>query len=542
MKKNYFWIVLLLSNIAFSQPTFNWAKSMGGTDNDRVSDVAADADGNSYVTGEFKSATFTAGSFSITKTASWDGFVTKYNASGQVQWVKGIFGSGSESPKSVDVDAGGNVYVLGTYTHTLTIGPLTLPSAQDSNIDCFLAKFDASGTPMWLKRIHSPSVEYATTVMVANDGNILITGGFQGLTFTVDDLVLNNANLVVDVGDIFLIKFDPNGNVIWGRREGGQGSDLGSAMACATDGSIYLTGYYGSQTMTVGTQTATNGSNQLNTWIWNGDIYVIKYDSNGTPLWLRAYQGPLHDFANAITLDGEENVVVSGNFNNNITIGTTLLSGTSQPMFMFKLNPAGEVQWANKMSTGDVKSKGMAHDAAGNILSLVDYNIASTFGGVQLPVNAEGGSFGIVKTNADGVVQWVKGEASILPQYGLSIATDPNGNIFTAVTFTSATFNFDQQMVTNTVSTMSDGAVAKIGTESLGVATFDQSDAFLYPNPADQMLYINGADNQLEVELYDANGRKLYECSNTNAIDVSGLSQGVYLIKTASGNHRFVKK
>lgn len=542
MKKRCFLIFsLIISTCAFSQPNFVWAKSVGGTDQDYVKRVCVDGAGNSFVIGEFSSNTFSAAPFSINKTAYSDGFLIKYNTLGEVQWLRGIFGSGFDEPSSVAVDDGGNVYVSGTYTNSLTIGSLTIPASNVNGNDCFLAKFNSSGTPLWLKKISSPSFEAPAKVIIANDGNILITGGFQGLTLQVDNLILNNINLNVDLNDIFLIKFDTDGNVIWGRREGGQGSDIGLALASSSDGSIYLCGYYGSQTMTVGNQTVNNGSNQLNQWVWNGDIYVIKYDSDGIPLWLKSFQGPAHDIANSIFLDSEENLILSGNFSTNVTFDSEELTGSSSPMYLLKLNSFGEVFWARNVSSGNVFSRELLLDSSNNIISAVTYSNIGSLGSITLPSNGTGLSFCIAKFNEEGIVQWTKtGRTS---SSSLSIDSDQNSNVYTTLNFTTSTSNFDEQVLTNVTSGWSDGAIAKLSLESLATESFDQLELSIYPNPVNNILYVESKKTEkLILELFDITGRKINEYENPTSINVSELSNGVYFIITNFKTYKFIKK
>ena len=67
--------------------TVEWAKSAGGASGDRGVATAVDAAGNSYVTGFYK-GTATFGSFTLTSAGSFDVFVAKYDAGGNVLWAQ----------------------------------------------------------------------------------------------------------------------------------------------------------------------------------------------------------------------------------------------------------------------------------------------------------------------------------------------------------------------------------------------------------------------------------------------------------------------
>ncbi|MBP5643881.1 MAG: choice-of-anchor J domain-containing protein [Bacteroidales bacterium] len=78
-------------------------------------------------------------------------------------------------------------------------------------------------------------------------------------------------------------------------------------------------------------------------------------------------------------------------------------------------------------------------------------------------------------------------------------------------------------------------------TEFLGVEDFDASHIAVYPNPVNDVIYINGVEDET-VSVYDAMGRLVMQQVYAGSLDVSGLSKGVYAITTGNGMMRFVKK
>ena len=146
-----FFYSLLLPTNAFSQ----WARSVGGSSNDYGRNIAVDASGNVYVTGDFYlGVDFDPGSGTTNLSAAdaQNVFFAKYNSSGELVWAKSVGGSSSATGRSIAVDGSENVYVTGYfYETTVDFDPgsgttnLT-PAGRD---DVFFAKYNSSGELVW---------------------------------------------------------------------------------------------------------------------------------------------------------------------------------------------------------------------------------------------------------------------------------------------------------------------------------------------------------------------------------------------------------
>ena len=114
-----------------------WAKQAGGTSSDRGYSIAVDDNGNSYVTGYFEeSATF--GATTLTSSGYEDIFVAKLNINGNWLWAKQAGGTSGDFGLSIAVDANGNSYVTGNFAESATFGTTTLTSSGYGDI--FVAK------------------------------------------------------------------------------------------------------------------------------------------------------------------------------------------------------------------------------------------------------------------------------------------------------------------------------------------------------------------------------------------------------------------
>jgi hypothetical protein len=364
-----------------------WAKSAGGSEDEYARDIAVDARGNVYVIGEFKSDSLTLGSTTLRRKGEGDFFrrsdifIVKYDPNGQVLWAKSVGGDDDEYAQSIAVDAGGNVYVTGKFeSDTLTFGPITLRKVGRVNI--FLVKYDPNGQVLWAKSAGTSEegkspVSHITTVDAS--GNVYLAGSFSSSTLTFGSTTLRNAG----ESDIFLVKYDPNGQVLWAKSVGGEGDEEPRGIAVDAQGNIYVTGYFGSSNLTIGSTTL---GNARGIWGHPFDIFVMKYGPDGQVVWAKSIGGWGDEGGEDITVDASGNIYVTGTFwSDSLIFGSTILRfGTNVwgratitvgdtryifvgAIFVVKYNPNGEVVWAKGISGGELYSRGIAVDARGNV-------------------------------------------------------------------------------------------------------------------------------------------------------------------------------
>ncbi len=258
-----------------------WAKSFGGTWEDQVRSISADASDNVYLTGDYNSQTISLGGYSLTNIGSWpssDIFLYKLNSTGNVLWARGFGGNYSESPQSVTTDTQGNVFITGCFwSNTISFGSDVLTNLSMGNcFHVFLVKYSANGSPLWAR---GPSDNNDTGVSIATDalGNCYMTGTFESSQISFDSYTLENS--INGLTDIFLVKYNLAGSVLWAKSIGGDDDDEVSGVAVSSSGSIYIAGYFESPLFNVGTIALQNSLNYGIT----PDIFIAKSE-NGTDI------------------------------------------------------------------------------------------------------------------------------------------------------------------------------------------------------------------------------------------------------------------
>ena len=211
-------LALLGSGMYAQAPDWAWAKSAGGNNTNVEQRIATDANGNVLVTGVFNSPTITFGTVTLT-TGSF--FIVKYDASGNVLWAKSAGEQSQCYSRSIATDANGNVLVIGHFTSpTITFGTTTLINTNAFS-DIFIVKYDANGNVLWAKSASGKTQDTGIGITTDANGNILVTGGFTSSTITFGITTLSNADTSLGGADIFIVKYDTNGNVLWAKSAGG---------------------------------------------------------------------------------------------------------------------------------------------------------------------------------------------------------------------------------------------------------------------------------------------------------------------------------
>jgi hypothetical protein len=297
-----------------------WARSAGGTDNDKALGVTYDNAGNVFISGFFTNSATFGGSTTINGTGGEDIFVAKYDANGNFQWVKQGGSSQTEEAKGIKCDPAGNVYVCGKFYDGAVFDSQTLHTYNMTTgySDLFLACYSNSGTLSWIKTGGGDYDDVAWSITMDNTGKIYIAGEFNAYAVFGSTALVSGGS-----ADIIVACYDASGNSIWAKQAGGPWYDL--ARGIGTDGTnIFITGQFGS--------TANFGSQAL-TAVDTADIFFASLNNTGAFIGAASVGGTpdTHDslgYESGITICAEPsgNVYASGALLNGGTFGSTTLT------------------------------------------------------------------------------------------------------------------------------------------------------------------------------------------------------------------------
>jgi hypothetical protein len=385
--------------------------------------------------------------------------------------------------------------------------------------DIFLIKTDANGNIIWAKTYGGTNWDEARSVQQTSDGGYIVAGWTESFGAGYED--------------IFLIKTDTNGNIIWAKTYGGINRDEAYSVQQTSDGGYIVAGW---------------------TYSWGG-ILLIKTDTNGNVIWAKTYGG---NRAYSVQQTSDGGYIVAG--------VTRPFGAGYDDAFLIKTDANGNIQWAKTYG-------GTHYDVA--------YSVQQTSDGGYI-VAGETTSFGagiydifLIKTDANGNVQWAKTYGGTNSDYASSvqqtsdggyilagftgsfgaglgdiflIKTDASGNIGSCgiVENASPTVNTVSPTVTTpspsvssvspTVNSVSPTVTSPTFSVSapcpLSISEFCQIVSGLI-TPYKGGIKVRGS-GEFEVKVYNVSGGVVKSARGKNEVKIE-LSRGVYFLEVVSG-------
>ncbi len=338
-------------------------KTYGGINPDEGHSVQQTADGG-YIIGGYSN------SFGAN---DGDVYLLKIDSIGDTLWSKTYGGSAVDYGRSVQQTTDGGYVIAG---HS-DFGPF-------SGGDQYIVKTDVNGTLMWSKAIGEGASDISYSIQQTADGGYIVSGTQWSFTGGLD---------------LYLIRMDTIGNIIWARSYGGGSfkNHYGRSVQQTTDGGFIIAG-------------ETNRSG-------NYDIFLVKINANGDTLWTKTYGGSSWDVGYSVQQTADGGFIIAGE--------TTSFGPGDFDVYLIKTNPTGDTLWTKTY---------------GGTGSDMGYSVQQTSDGGYI-ITGETGSFGVggdvylIKTNSNGDALWTKTYGGANSDYGRSVQqTSDGGYIITGHT------------------------------------------------------------------------------------------------------------
>ena len=374
-----------------------WLVSFDGGSTDLATSASVDAEDNIYVIGTaFGGIDFGAGVL-VGTAGTFQVALAKLNPGGIAQWSKLFDGSGSDSGRSIAATADGGMVAVGSFRGNITIEGATLTSVSDE--DVWLASLNADGDNRWRGHYYGDGADRAEDIWVSPAGTMVVAGRFQlDMRIGLDHLQLHQrvgttpgwrcsirralrsgcgtprataltwpsvrasirtatswraststaasrpirCTRPIRLGDVLVVKLDPDGNHMWSRLLASNSRDFCHALATDSAGNVYVGGeHHAPINLDVPPPAGL------------ADGFVAKLDADGEVMWSDGYASMFDDRVRSITVDAADNPMIVGELGSTVDVHGVMLvppTVTSAPdSFAVKLTAAKEPLWVKHL-------------------------------------------------------------------------------------------------------------------------------------------------------------------------------------------------
>jgi hypothetical protein len=516
-------IFLLWAVAGWGQIIFQ--KTYGGIYPDWGEDVQQVADGGYIIVG-------TTQSYGI---GDQEVYLIKTDSIGDTLWTKTYGRSNSDNGKSVRQTTDGG-YILAGYTHGF---------GSDTTKDVYLIKTDSIGDTLWTKTYGGIYPDYGESVKQTSDGGYAILGYTKG--FGTDT-----------TQDIYFIKTNLNGDVLWTKTFGGIYPDWGKCIQETSDSGFIIIGY--GYSFGPGVASA----------------YLIKTDIDGNILWSKAFGGTSAESGLSVQITNDGGYIIAGTTNSfgagandiylvktdsgGLITWTKAFGGThyDQPSVVQQTTDGGYIigGWSQSFNASQVTDAYLIKtDANGNLIWSKIFGGVNYDNGHSVQQTSDGGyilcgstrSFGIgwddiylIKTDANGNSGCNEGVPATITSSPISIDSNP------ATTALSPTTSVSSPVIVSS----NGGTISSLCL--IGISEIKNTQSItVYPNPATSTFTIF-LSSQLQtancqLSIYDVTGREVYQQQIKNhksEVITHKFFPGIYVARLAgggeSGNVKFV--
>ena len=353
------WFVLLSAN----GPDILWTKTYGGIADEQGYSVEQTSDGGYIICGATKANDL------------GDVYLIKTDPYGNSSWTKTYGGIQIDVAHSVQQTIDGG-YIIAGYTNSYGAG----------KYDVYLIKTNSLGESLWTKTIGDIDNDKGYGLCQTSDSGYVVVGFTEPVPTGYRDS---------DSTNVYLVKTDANGGVVWTKEYGGRAGDWGCSVEQTSDGGYIIAGYTNSFSASAG----------------DNDIYLIKTDSLGDSLWTKVFCQSEDDRAYSVhqTIDG--GYVITGGVD---------LADTAN-LYLLKTNASGNQNWFMMYEPLAVLQK-----------DDIGFSVVQTPDQGYIVAGVRDNEVCMVKTNASGDTLWRKVCGGVNDDWGYAVQLTLDGGYIIA--------------------------------------------------------------------------------------------------------------
>ncbi|MBL7962306.1 MAG: T9SS type A sorting domain-containing protein [Flavobacteriales bacterium] len=489
-------------------PTIDWNRALGGMNADQHGTVIATSDGGALV----------ASALQING-PDFDWLVTKLDEDGNTQWEHAFGGTNQDWPYSAVEAMDGAFLVLG-FTESLN-GDVT---GNHGGQDMWLMKMDANGNVIWTRCYGGPGSDRGQMI-IRDDADGFWLLGSSG---SIGGQVTSNHGS----SDVWLIRINNSGDLIWQQSYGGSGFDRGIDLVRTVDAGLLVA-------------SVTNSNDGDVSVIFGGfDIWILKLSATGSIDWQQTFGGSDSDTPQNVLITADNGCIITAQTLS--TDGHVSQSFGSFDYWLLRLDNSGNLLW--ERSYGGSQGDSLPFT---KMTSTSDLLVAGTSGSSDGDVssNAGAGDIWVVKLAGNGDILWERSYGGSAQDFGGKCDIAVDGGLL----FTSTSLSTDGDITAPVTSMGSFVWVVKLLPDLSPVPEHALGPNLqLYPNPTADELVIApqlARTDQALIELVDAQGRLVRTLHDgLLAVDAApirialgGLAPGSYGVRITAHDQRFTR-
>ncbi len=269
-----------------------WERSFGFSGHDHSYDIIQTADGGFFFVGflditSARSDGYDEKAIPSTRHGVGEFWGTKIDGNGNLQWRRYFGGTNNDRAYSV-VPAWDGGYIMAGASES---NDFDISNARGS-YDFWILKISEEGQMIWERSYGGSGVDIAYDISLTNDGAYVVAGH----SFSSDNDISNP----IGESDVWMIKIDKQGELMWEKSIGGTASELARSIQPASRGGYIISG----------NSKSIDGDSSEN--FGENDMWVLRTDDNGQVLWQQSFGGQGLDFAFDAVENPNKSVVLIG--------------------------------------------------------------------------------------------------------------------------------------------------------------------------------------------------------------------------------------
>lgn len=285
----------------------------------------------------------------------------------------------------------------------------------------------------WTHTAGEDKLDMGTRICSDTKGNSYVTGYFNSDKLYFGDSIIENRAYE----EVFIVKFDPEGKVIWADNPKGIGRDFGYGITADENGNCYITGSFSGKSIQFDNIILKNNLD------YDGEnFFVAKYDAQGKAEWAI---NPGGTKGSGICNNQNGTIYVTGHFRDSIFImGKDTLKSYGMNNFIAAMNTKGEFLWARTEggTAYDTETKDISSDLQGNVYVTGSFQTGSmVFDGITINNPTNSYDVFVVKFDAVGKAIWAARAGGASTDSGTGISNDEHGNTYVTGYFMGQSFS-----------------------------------------------------------------------------------------------------